>query len=322
MVVFTCNACGESVKKGHVGKHVNICWSCQCLSCMDCGRDFCRVRLFVTPWTRACQALLSSTASWSWVKFMLVASMTLSNHLILCRPLLLLPSHFPDIKIFSKESSLLMTWPKYWSLSFRICPSSEHSRLISLRMVRFVLLAVQETLKTLLQQHNSKASVLRQSAFFMVQLSLPYITTGKTIPLTIRTFVGKVMFLLFKMLSRFVIAFLPRSRCLLISRLLSPSTMIMEPEKVKSVTASISSPSIYQEVMGPLAMILGFLMLSFRPFLALSSFMLIKKFFNSSSLSVIRVVSSAYMRLLIFIPAWNSINCPISNSNDCFLSYI
>ena len=120
------------------------------------------------PWTRACQALLSSTASRSWVKFMLVALMTLSNHLVLCRPLLLLPSHFPNIRVFSRESSLLVRWPKYWSLSFMICPSSEHSGLISFRMDRFVLHAVQGTLKSLLQHHNSKASILWQSAFFML----------------------------------------------------------------------------------------------------------------------------------------------------------
>ena len=166
----------------------------------------------MTPWTRAHQALLSSTASRSWVKFTLLTSMTLSNHLVLCCPLLLLPSHFPNIKVFSKESSLLMRWPKYWSLSFRICPSSEHSGLISFRTYRFVLLAVQVSFKSLLQHHNLKASILRRSAFFMVQLSLPYINTGKTIALTMRTFVGKVMSLLFKMLSRFVIAFLPKIR--------------------------------------------------------------------------------------------------------------
>ena len=148
--------------------------------------DFCCccVQLFVTPWTRAPQALLSSTASRSWVRFMLVTSMTLSNHLVLCRPLLLLPSLFPNIWGFSRESSLLMRWPKYWMLSFRICPSREHSGLISFRMDRFDLLAAQGTLKSLLQHHNSKASILGRSAFFMVQLSLPYITIGKTIALT------------------------------------------------------------------------------------------------------------------------------------------
>uniref|UniRef100_A0A670JMB4 Uncharacterized protein n=1 Tax=Podarcis muralis TaxID=64176 RepID=A0A670JMB4_PODMU len=242
---------------------------------------------------------------------MLVTSKTLSNHLVLCRPILLVPSIFPSISVFSRESSLLMRWPKYWSLSFTICPSSEHSGLISLRMDAFDLLAVHGTLKSLLQHHNSKASILRRSAFFMVQLSLPYITTGKTMALTIRTFVGKVTSLLLKMLSRPVIALLPRSRRLLISWLLSPSVVIMEPKKVKSLTASSSSPSICQEVMGPVAMIFVFLMLSFRPYFALSSFTLIKRFFNSSSLSAIKVVSSAYLRLLIFlptilIPAWDS----------------
>ena len=154
----------------------------------------------MTLWTRARQALLSSTASRSWVKFMLVPSMTLSNHLLHCHPLLLLPSLFPNISVFSKEPSLLMRGPKYWSLTFRIYPSSEHSGLISFRMDRFVLLVAQGTLKSLLQHLNSKASILRRSAFFMVQLSLPYITTGKTIALAMRTFVGKMMSLLFKML--------------------------------------------------------------------------------------------------------------------------
>ena len=129
----------------------------------------------------------------------------------LLSPSLLLPSHFPNIRVFSRESSLLMRWPKYWSLSFRICPSSEHSELISFKMDRFVLLAVQGTLKSHFQHHNSKASIVWWSAFFMVQLSLPYIATGKTIPLTIQTFVSKVKSVLFQMLSRFVIALLPRS---------------------------------------------------------------------------------------------------------------
>ena len=156
-----------------------------------------------TPRTRARQALLSSTASRSWVRFMLVASMTLSSHLVFCRPLLLLPSLFPNMRVFSRESSLLMRWTKSWSLSFRICPFSEHSGLISFRMDRFVLLAVHGTLKSLLQQFKS----IKSLTFFMVQLSRPYITTGKTIALTMQTFLGKVMSLLSKMLSRFVIIF-------------------------------------------------------------------------------------------------------------------
>ena len=150
-----------------------------------------------------------------------------SNHLILCRPLLLLPSIFPSIKIFSNESALHIRWPKYWSLNFNISPSNGYSGLISFRMDWLDLLAVQGTLKSLLQHHSSKASILECSAFFTVQLSHPYMTTGKTIALTRQTFVGKVMSLLFKMLSRLVITFLPRSKRLLISWLQSPSAVIL-----------------------------------------------------------------------------------------------
>ena len=135
-----------------------------------------------------------------------------SNHLILCRPLLLPPSTFPNIRVFSSESVLHIRWPKYWSFSFNISPSNEHSALISFRMDWLDLLAVQGTLKSLLQQHSSKASILQRSAFFIVQLSHPHMTTGKTIALTRPTFVGKVMFLLFNMLSRLIITFLPRSK--------------------------------------------------------------------------------------------------------------
>ena len=154
-----------------------------------------------------------------------------SNHLILCHPLLLLPSIFPSIRVFSKESALRMRWPKYWSFSFNISPSSEHPGLISFRMGWLDLLAVQGTLKSLLQHHSSKASILQCSAFFIVQLSHPYLTTGKTIALTRQTFVGKVMSLLLNMLSRLVITFLPRSKHLLISWLQSPSAVILEPQK-------------------------------------------------------------------------------------------
>ena len=143
-----------------------------------------------------------------------------SNHFILCRPLLLLPSIFPSIRVFSNESALHIRWPKYWSFSFSISPSNEHSGLISFRMDWLDLLAVQGTLKSLLQHYSSKASVLRHSAFFIIQLAHPYMTTGKTIALTRQTFVGKVMSLLLNMLSRLVITFLPRSKCLLISWLL------------------------------------------------------------------------------------------------------
>ena len=222
-----------------------------------------------------------------------------SNHLILCCPLFLLPSIFPSIRVFSNESALHIRWPKYWSFSFNISPSNEHSGLISFRMDWLNLLAVQGTLKSLLQHHSSEASILRHSAFFTVQLSHPYINTGKTIALTRRTFVGKVMSLLFNMLSRLVITFLPRSKHLLISWLKSPSTVILEPRKIKSATVS---PSISHEVVGPDAMIFVFWMLSFKPTFSLSSFTFIKRLF-SSSLSAIRVVSSAYLRLLIFLPA-------------------
>ena len=171
-----------------------------------------------------------------------------SNHLILCHSLLLLPSIFLSIRVFSDESVLQVRWPKYWSFSFNISPSNEYSGLISFNIDWFDLLTVQETLKSLLQHHSSKASVLQHSAFFMVQLSHPYMTTGKTIALTRWTFVGKGMSLLFNMLSRFVIAFLPRSMHLLILWLLSPSAVILELKKIKSLTVSIVSPSVCHEV--------------------------------------------------------------------------
>ena len=157
-----------------------------------------------------------------------------SSHLILCNPLLLLPSIFPSSRVFSNESALHNRWPKYWSFSFSIIPSKEIPGLISFRMDWLDLLAVQGTLKSLLQHHSSKASILQCSAFFTVQLSHPYMTTGKIIALTRRTFVGKVMSLLFNMLSRLVVTFLPRSKCLLISWLQSPPAVILEPQKIKS----------------------------------------------------------------------------------------
>ena len=178
-----------------------------------------------------------------------------SNHLILCHPFLLLPSIFPRIRVFSNESVLHIRWPMNWSFSFNISPSSEYSGLISFKMDWVDRLAVQGALKGILQHHSSKASILLHLAFFMVQLSHPYVTTGKTIALTKLTFVGKVMSLLLNMLSRLVIAFLPRHKRLLISWLQSLSAMILEPKKIKSVTVS---PSICHEVMGPDAMILVF----------------------------------------------------------------
>ena len=165
---------------------------------------------------------------------MSINSVMPSNHLILCRPLLLLPPIPPSIRVFSNESTLHIRWPKYWSLSFSISPSNEHPGLISFRMDWLDLLAVQGALKSLLQHHSSKASILRHSAFFIAQLSHPHMTTGQTIALTRWTFVGKVMSLLFNVLSRLVITFLPRSTCFLISWLQSPSAVILEPRKIVS----------------------------------------------------------------------------------------
>ena len=181
-----------------------------------------------------------------------------SNHLILCHPLLIPPSIFSSIRVFSKESALPIRWPKYWSFSLNIIPSNEYSGLISFRMVWLDLLAVQGTLKSLLQHHNSKASILWRSAFFIVQFSHPYMTTGKTIALTRWTFVGKAMSLLFHMLSRLIIAILPRSKHLLISWLQSLFALILETKNMKSDTVSTFSPSICHEVMEPGAMILVF----------------------------------------------------------------
>ena len=176
-----------------------------------------RVRLFATTRIAARQASLSITNSWSSLKLMSIESVMPSSHLILCRPLFLLPPIPPSIRVFSNESTLRMRWPKYWSFSFSISPSNEHPGLISFRMDWLDLLAVQGTLKSLPQHHSSKASILRHLAFFIVQLLHLYVTTGKTIALTRRTFVGKVISLLLNMLSRLVIAFLPRSKHLLVS---------------------------------------------------------------------------------------------------------
>ena len=178
-----------------------------------------------------------------------------SSRLILCRPILLLTPIPPNIRIFSSESALRIRWPKYWSFSFSISPSNEHPGLISFRVDWLDLLAVQGTLKGLLQHHSSKASILQRSVFFTVQLSHLYMTTGKTIALTRRTFVGKVMSLLLNMLSRLVITFLLRSKLLFISWLQSPTAVILEPRKIRSTTVS---PSICHEVMGPDAMIFVF----------------------------------------------------------------
>ena len=189
------------------------------------------VPLFVTPWTAAHQASLSITNSRNLLKLTSIEVMSPSNCLTLCRPLLLPPSIFPSIRVFSNESALHIRWPKYWSFSFSISPSSEYSGLISFRIDWLDLLAVGGTLKSLLQHHSSKASILQHSAFFIVQLLHPCMTNGNTIALTRQTFVGKVMSLLFNMLSRLVIVFLPSSKCLLISWLHSPSAGILEPQK-------------------------------------------------------------------------------------------
>ena len=185
-----------------------------------------------TSWTAACQAFLSITNSKSLLSLMSIEPVMPSNHLILCHPLLLPPSIFPSIRVFSNESALCIRWAKYWSFSFSISPSNEYAGLISFKMDLLDLLAVGGTLKSLLQYHSSKASILWHSAFFIVQISHPYVTV-KTIALTRWTFVGKVMSLLFNMLSRLVITYLSRSKRLLISWLQSPSAMILEPKKNK-----------------------------------------------------------------------------------------
>ena len=191
------------------------------------------VQLFETPWIAARQASLSITNSWSPLKLMSIELVMPSIHLILCHPLLLLTPIPPSIRVFSNESALHMRWPKYWSFSFSISPSNEHPGLMSFRTDWLDLFAVQGTLKSLIQHHSSKASILQCSAFFIVQLSHPYMTTGKTIALTRCTFVGKIMSLLCNMLSRLVITFLARSKHLLISWLQSPSAVILEPPKIK-----------------------------------------------------------------------------------------
>ena len=204
------------------------------------------VQLFATLWTAASQASLSITNSWSLPKLISIESVMPSNHLILSFSSC--PQSLPASESFQIESALCIRWPKYWSFSFSINPSNEDSGLISFRKDWLDLLAVQRTLKSLLQHHSSKASIIQRSAFFTVQLSHPYMTTGKTIALKRQNFVGKVMSLLLNILSRLVITFLPRSKCPLISWLQSPSAVILEPPKIKSDTVSTVSPSISQEV--------------------------------------------------------------------------
>ena len=227
-------------------------WGCKEVDTMAINRhthissvqSLSHVRLFTTPWIPAHQASLSITNSWKSLRFMSIESVMPSSHLILCYLLLLLPPIPPSIRVFSNESTFCMRWPKYWSFSFSIISSKEIPGLISFRMDWLDLLAVQGTFKSLLQHHSSKVSILRHSAFFTVQLSHPYMTTGKTIALTTRTFVGKVMSLLLNMLSRMVITFLPRNKRLLISWLQSPSVVNLEPPKIKSDTVFTVSPSL------------------------------------------------------------------------------
>ena len=221
----------------------------------------------------------------------------LSNHLILCRPLFLSPSILPSIRVFSSELVLCIRWPKNWSLFFNSeywslsnSPFNEYSGLISFKIDWIDLLAVQRTLKSLLQHHNSKASILWCSAYIMVQLSHLQVVTGKTTPLTVQTFVSKVMSLLFinNMLARSVTVFLPRSKPLLISWLQSTSRVILELKKTQFVTASTLPPSMYHEAMRPDTMILVFWMLSFKPAFSLSSFTFIKRLFSYCSLTTLK----------------------------------
>ena len=221
------------------------------------------VLLFVTAWTAALQACLSFSISQSLFKFMSIKLVMPSNHPVPRHPLLLLPSILPSIWVFSNELALHIRWPKYWSFSFSISPSNEYSGLISFRSHWFDLLAVQGTLQSLLQHHSSKASFLWYSAYLVVQISHPYMTTGKTIALTIWNFIGKIMSLLFNMLSRFVTAFLPRSKTSF--NFMATITILSDfgAQKIKSVTVSIVFPSICHEVMGPEGMILFFFNIEF-----------------------------------------------------------
>ena len=244
----------------------------------------------MTPWTAARQASLSTANSWRLLKLRSIESVMPSNYLILCCPLLLLTSIFPSIRVFSNESILCIRWPKYWSFNFSISPSNEYPGLIFFRMDWLDLLAVQEILKSL-QHHSSKASVLWHSAFFIVQLSHPYMTTGKTIALTRQTFVGKVMSLLFNMLSRLVITFLPRSKCLLISWLLSTSQLFCSnnfaAQRNKFCHCFHCFPIILPLNDGTGCHDLSFLnvecLLNVKPAFSLSSFTFIKRLFSSSS---------------------------------------
>ena len=261
------------------------------------------VSLSVTQWTAAHQASLSITNSRSLLKLMSIASVMPSNHLFLCGPLLLPSAIFPSNRVFSNESVLHIKWPKYWSFSFSISPSNEYSGLISFRIYCLDLLAVQGTLKSLLQHHSSKTPILWCSAFFTVQFSHPYMTTGKNMALTKRTFVAKVMSLLFNKLSRLIITFLPRSKRLLISWLQSPSAVILEPPQNEVCHWFHCFPIYLQWSDGTRYHDLSFL--NAESWANFSTLLLYhhQEAISSSLLSATRVVSSAYLRFLIFLPA-------------------
>ena len=262
--------------------------------------SLCHVQFFVTPWTAARQASLSITNSQILLKLMSIKLVMSSNHLILCHSLLVLSSIFPSIRVFSNESVLPIRWPKYWSSSFSISLPNEYSELMLHWLVQSPCSLRDSQKSSPTPQFRSiSSSVL---SFFMVQLSHPYKTSGKTIPLTRWNFISKLTSLFFNMLSRLIIAFLPRSKHLFISWLQSPSSMILEPMKIKSDIVSIVSPSICHELMGPDAIFLVFWMFSFKPVFSLSSFTFIKRLFSSSSVSVIKV-SSVYLIFLIFLLA-------------------
>ena len=247
------------------------------------------VRLFGTPWTSARHDSLSITNTWSLLKLMSIESVMSSNRLILCHPLLLLPSIFPSNRVFSNESVLHIRWPKYWSFSFNISPSNEYSGLISFRMDWLDLLAVQGTLKCLLQYHGSKALIHRHSTFFIIQLSHPYATIGKTIALDRWTFIGKIMLRLFNMLSSLVITFLPRSKCL--NFMAAVTICCYFGAQNNKVSHCFNCFPIYLPCSdGSRCHDLSFLNVEFKPTFSLTSFTFIKRLFNSSLLSAIRVV--------------------------------
>ena len=290
--------------------------SVQSLSC---------VWLIATPWTAAHQASLSIIISRSLLKFMSIESVhdaIQPSHLH--RPLLLLLSIFPSIRIFSSELVLCIRWPKYWRFSFNLSLSNAYSGLISFGIDWFELLVVQGRLKSVLQHHSSKASILGCLAFLMVQLSHPYKTIGKTIAVTIRNFVDRLMSLLFNVLSKFVIAFLSRIKCLLVSWMQSPSVVILEPKIIKLVSVSIVFPSIWHEVMGPDAKIFIFWMLSFKPAFSLSSFTFIKRLSSSSSRACYILIVSMSSKWPLEMPCLNFQNLwvfDISLMIMCFITF-